>query len=836
MTRAIIIRVKYLQFYTDGSVHASSSASDAAWTGIASVSHTYNGVDFVLTGVATDEDIVRGTLVSNVVVSNLMGEGFTGDVTFAAGTVIIFDAADENIRSGTLTGDVGTDPTIFRRINDVNYVFITITGDPITEGTITGGVRYFRAIGGVTYVFSSVETDGDGVLAEEKTVLIDSNAYTFASNKEIAFYSDGSVKQGYLASNHAVTQNGIEYTFRGGSFLISFYDSGAVKRGVLATDSPAVTLNGVEYTFWASTGVSFYANGAVSNGFLASTSPAVTLNEVAYTFNKVYFTMEGIVIQGELASGVDVDDDGTDDYKQDQYLQFYTNGIVHASSVALDVAWTGIASYIYNGVEFFLTGVATNEGIVRGTLVSNVVVMGLTGEGFAGDVTFKAGTEFTFDANADGVILSGTLDDVDGMEATHFRRINDVNYVFITITPSNAATGDEITEGTFMDGENTVTRYFRTIGEVDYVFSMDTNTNGTGTLASNVVVMGLTGEGFTGDVTFKADTVITFDADNNILSGMLIGVDGTDATHFRRINDVNYVFITITGDPITEGTITGGARYFRTFGGVHYVFSSVETNADGDIISGVLVEEKTVPIGDMEYTFASNEAISFHPDESVELGTLAAAKMVTVGDMEYTFASNEKISFYLDGSVEWGDLALNSPAVTLNRIAYTFNRVYFAMNGIVIQGRLASNVDVDEDGTDDYNQGQYLQFYTNGIVHANSAESDATWTGLIPSYPYNGVEFFLTGVATNEGIVRGTLASNVIVSSLTGTGFTGDVTFKAGTEITFDAADENILSGTLTGDVGTDPTIFRRINDVNYVFITTTGDPITEGTITGGAR
>ena len=57
-------------------------------------------------------------------------------------------------------------------------------------------------------------------------------------------------------------------------------------------------------------------------------------------------------------------------------------------------------------------------------------------------------------------------------------------------------------------------------------------TNRQGTLSKDTVVENLMGIGFTGDVTFKVDSVITFDDMENIVSGTLVGVVGTAATYF----------------------------------------------------------------------------------------------------------------------------------------------------------------------------------------------------------------------------------------------------------------------------------------------------------------
>ena len=103
-------------------------------------------------------------------------------------------------------------------LNEVAYTFIEAEFDSNTGafigGLTTDGNRYFRTVGGVHYVFTSVVTGDEGVLAEDKTVTIDSNNYTFASNEAISFYPDGSVKRGRLATNHAVTLNEVDYTFR----------------------------------------------------------------------------------------------------------------------------------------------------------------------------------------------------------------------------------------------------------------------------------------------------------------------------------------------------------------------------------------------------------------------------------------------------------------------------------------------------------------------------------------------------------------------------------------------------------------------------------------------
>ena len=99
----------------------------------------------------------------------------------------------------------------------------------------------------------------------------------------------------------------------------------------------------------------------------------------------------------------------------------------------------------------------------------------------------------------------------------------------------------------------------------------------------------MTGTGFTEPLTFAGSSEIVFDEMYNIQSGTLVGVTDTDATHFRRINDVNYAFITITPATMAtslEGTTTDGARYFRTFGEVDYVFQSYDETSMAGRVDG----------------------------------------------------------------------------------------------------------------------------------------------------------------------------------------------------------------------------------------------------------
>ena len=697
--------IDWLQFIaSDGTIYSNSAVSNADWTGIAPP-------QFVFTADPTtnEEGIVRATLESNIVVMGLTVRGFMGDVsaTFKAGTEITFDA-DENILSGTLVGDDGTDATHFRRINDVNYIFITITPTmgEVTEGTFMDGTntRYFRTIGGVRYIFSeeisSFYDDGsvkEGILATHQAVTLNGITYTFWADPSISisFYADGSVEEGTLRLDQAVTQSGGAYTFRA-SRAISFYDDGVVKEGTVTANDAVWTNNMVVYTFSGSGPISFHANGAVEEGILASNimvtlngveytfrsriyfhdngvvkqgtlaanSPEVTLNEVVYTFRRfgtIFFAMNGNVIQGQLNAAVDTDGDGTNEYNQRQYLQFLAaNGVVHSHGLSSNAAW-------------------------------------------------------------EGVILP--------------HEVGSVAYVFLSVE----RIGGNIISGVLAE-EKTVT-----VGSNTYMFAVN-------------------GE-------------ISFYDDGSVKEGIL-------ATNKAvTLNNVAYTF-----------------KADR--------FNSISFYANGAVKQGTLASNSpAVTLNNVAYSFGGNSAISFYENGAVEQGRLRANIMVTLNGVDYTFRSFRTNYFYENGAVKRGTLSSTSPAVRLNGVDYTFSsfeEIYFAMNGVVIQGRLNAAVDTDGDGTNDYSRRQWLQFLAaDGTVHSHGSAADPDWTGgsVSETHNYNGVEFTFTGAPTtdDEGIIRGTLASNVVVSNLMVTGFTGDVTFKADTELTATMQIAIIQSGTLIG-------------------------------------
>ena len=751
--------IDWLQFIaSDGTIYSNSAVSNADWTGIAPP-------QFVFTADPTtnEEGIVRATLASNIVVMGLTVRGFMGDVsaTFKAGTEITFDA-DENILSGTLVGDDGTDATHFRRINDVNYIFITITPTmgEITEGTFMDGTntvtRYFRTINDVRYVFTSVVTGADGritgTLAEEITVTVGSDTYTFASNEEISFYDDGSLKEGILASTSpAVTLNGNTYTFLADPsfYSISFYADGSVEKGALSSDQ-AVTQNGGAYTFKGASEISFYDDGVVKEGRLATNDAVWTNNDVVYTFlgnNPILFHTNGSVEEGNLAANV-VWTNNMVAYTFRSRIYFHANGVVKQGTLAANIMVT-LNEVVYTFRRFGPIFFAMNGNVIQGQLAAAVDTDG------DGTNEYNQRQYLQFLA-ANGVVHShGSSSNAawEGVILPH--EVGSVAYVFLSVE----RIGGNIISGVLAE-EKTVT-----VGSNTYMFAVN-------------------GE-------------ISFYDDGSVKEGIL-------ATNKAvTLNNVAYTF-----------------KADR--------FNSISFYANGAVKQGTLASNSpAVTLNEVAYSFGGNSAISFYENGAVEQGRLRANIMVTLNGVEYTFRSFRTNYFYENGAVKRGTLSSTSPAVRLNGVDYTFSsfeEIYFAMNGVVIQGRLNAAVDTDGDGTNDYSRRQWLQFLAaDGTVHSHGSAADPDWTGgsVSETRTYNNIQFTFTGAPTTdgEGIVHGTLASDVVVSNLMGTGFTGDITFKSGTEITFDAAGV-IQSGTLIGDVSMVPTIFRRINDVNYVFQT----------------
>ena len=374
--------------------------------------------------------------------------------------------------------------------------------------------------------------------------------------------------------------------------------------------------------------------------------------------------------------------------------------------------------------------------------------------------------------------------------------------------------GDDSTSTDPSDTGSTTDPITTNIGGTDYVFTalsgFNSDNERTGTLASNVVVSNLMGEGFTGVLEFLAGSVIIFDDMENIVSGTLTGDVGTNATIFRQIGNRYYAFITITpsdaatGDGITDGTISNDTNtniHFREVGGVDYVFmgeiDTIDVMGEEVIIQGQLaVEVGSYTVGMWLQFLASDGMVhsSFDNRNSAwATGEIPGVSTNMVGDNSYVFQGYDES----DSDNKGGILYSDSPVVTIDSVDYVFK----------------SNTQI--------------LFDSSNNVRVGTLTNDHAFRR------FNGISYVFSSFVDADR--RGTLVSNVVVMGLTGTGFTGDVTFAADSVITFDA-DENILSGTLTGDAGTAATIFRRINDMYYAFITITGDPITEGTLMDGTN
>jgi len=530
-----------------GSVTAANVGSFDAASEVNAVSNGYASSTTLTTGndtvAGTDNfaDVATGTVGTGAtygtsgtntdsITDTDSGDGdilnLSGDGDFAASVVSGFETFNLDLakQDGTAfaISSVGNDvDTINLSVAEtVNVVGITVDGE--TEATIAGDLTADINTTNVTSLTAT--TTGTG-------------AYSITGDADLATVStvdsnDAGVTITLSAATSSVTVDGADGT--NDAATISAVGEVALDVSTGANDVDLLTLSGngaaVTYTL---------TNAGADTEYTIAGDQDVTLSGANDAFDGASFTdsSTGGVTTIEISSGNDAD---LDDFGVVSGGVALTGALGTGSTVTLEGGNTLTFSADQTG-DLTITGDATNDAVDTLTLNMNNDAQDLTFTGYT-DVDIATGSNA---AVAVDVTTSGANDSLDIAGSSSFTA-DDISVGTLGVSMSGAFVANDVTSTGATDSSITITADDITTNDID-----SSNSN-------DAIVLTATGNDIEVTTVDSGTGAVTMDAAGDITTTTVAGgVINIDATGDLQTTTVSGTTVTLEGDDVTVGAITG---------------------------------------------------------------------------------------------------------------------------------------------------------------------------------------------------------------------------------------------------------------------------------------